>query len=134
VIETLITGNKLDMPPIRSQTGNILVYNAQHRVLICRDCQYAVQKSALASHLLRHKIYRTDRQQLLSSVSSLDVLEPEDVLLPGPTSSPVDELPVIDELRCTVAGCEYLYASEKRMKKHRSESHFGVAFQDLKTC
>jgi hypothetical protein len=102
---------------------DLLEYNAKYGVLICRTCQYAIQKSAIPSHLLRHKVYRDERQRLLASIAELDLLEPSDVSSPGPTSPPINSLPVISGYRCTAAGCENLCASSKRMKRHQSEVH-----------
>ena len=111
------------MPALQSGADNLLEYNAKYSLLICRECQYAIQKNALASHLLRHKIYRSDRQRLLSAIAQLDVLEPHHVPLPAPGSPPVDALPVLSGYRCTAAGCQHLTASSKRMKRHWSETH-----------
>ncbi|KAF2119048.1 hypothetical protein BDV96DRAFT_643205 [Lophiotrema nucula] len=107
--------------------NGLLEYETQYRVLICRECQYAIQKSAISSHLLRHKIYRDGRHDLLTLISQLDILEPEDVPLPTPDSKPVDLLPVIDGYCCTVPNCDNLCASEKRMRRHWSEVHGEVA-------
>ncbi|QKX59666.1 uncharacterized protein TRUGW13939_06806 [Talaromyces rugulosus] len=111
------------MQPLRLGPHDLLEYDARYGVLICRECQYAIQKSALPSHLLRHKIYRGERQRLLSSIAQLDVLESENVTLPAPTSPPIDLLPIISGYRCMIAGCENLCASSKRMKRHQSEAH-----------
>jgi hypothetical protein len=102
---------------------NLLHYNPDHLILICLECKYAIQKRAVSSHLLRHKIYREQRQQLLSYVASLDLLEPEDVSLPPPESPPVEGLPVISGYKCTQDYCGNLFASLKRMKKHQAEVH-----------
>jgi hypothetical protein len=109
--------------PISSGARDLLEYNTQHGVLICRECKYAIQKSALGSHLLRHKIYRGERRRLLSSISQLVLLEPDDVRLPDAGAPPVDGLPIISGYRCTTPGCESLCASSKRMRRHWSECH-----------
>ncbi|KAF2792357.1 hypothetical protein K505DRAFT_307755 [Melanomma pulvis-pyrius CBS 109.77] len=111
------------MSPIRLGSRDLLEYDARHGVLICRECQYAIQKSALGSHLLRHKIYRDERQHLLSSIAQLDLLEPDHVPLPNPASPPIDALPIIPGFRCAVVGCGNLCASSKRMRRHQSEIH-----------
>lgn len=100
-----------------------LLYNATYRVLICRPCQYAIQKSAVESHLLRHKIYRLERQQLLAEIAVLELLEPDDVQNPPLISAPIDGLPLIPGLRCNFTACGELFASSKRMKRHWSETH-----------
>lgn len=107
----------------RLDSRDLLRYEPKYKVLICRECQYAIQKSAVQSHLLRHKIYRGERQSLLSLVTEFDLSKPEDVPLPDPTSSPVDILPVISGYRCTRPGCGHLCASSKRMRHHWSEIH-----------
>ena len=102
---------------------DLLKYDAKHSVLICQKCKYAIQKSALESHLLRHKIYRGERRRLLSSIARLEIFEPDEVQLPPVGSSPVDTLPIISGYRCTATNCENLCASSKRMKLHWSEKH-----------
>ena len=111
------------MPPIRLGPHDLLEYNARYGVLICRECQYAIQRSALQSHLLRHKIYRDERQRLLSAIAQLDLFEPHHVPLPTPASPPIDPLPIISGYRCTAVGCGSLCASSKRMRRHQSEIH-----------
>ncbi|KAF2250288.1 hypothetical protein BU26DRAFT_540122 [Trematosphaeria pertusa] len=111
------------MSPIRLGLHDLLEYDPRFGVLICRECQYAIQKSALQSHLLRHKIYRSERQRLLSSIAQLDLFEPHQVPLPASSSPPIDALPVISGYRCTAVGCGNLCASAKRMRRHQSEVH-----------
>ncbi|KAI9713770.1 MAG: hypothetical protein M1828_001364 [Chrysothrix sp. TS-e1954] len=116
------------MSNIRFGTNDLLEYCPGYSILICRECHYAIQKSALESHLLKHKIYRGDRQRLLSSINQFDLLEPHLVPLPAPGLTPVSDLPVVSGYRCTESGCRHLTASSKRMQRHWSESHgFGGA-------
>jgi hypothetical protein len=109
--------------PITFGTHDMFEYDMKYKVLICQECKYAIQKSALGSHLLRHKIYRSERQRLLSSIAQLELSEPDDVQLPPIGSPPVHGIPIILGHRCTAPGCESLYASTKRMRRHWSESH-----------
>jgi hypothetical protein len=102
---------------------NLLEYNAEYRVLICRDCRYAIQKDAFGSHLLRHKIYREERQRLLSTINDLDIVKPDDLSLPAADTPPIAALPVVPGHCCTVLRCGYLCASSKRMKRHWSDAH-----------
>jgi hypothetical protein len=100
-----------------------LKYDPEHCVLICRECQYAIQKSAVESHLLKHKIYRGERQRLLSSISQCALLETEDVQSPSAGISPIEGLQVIPGYKCNAPRCESLFGSLKRMKRHWSEVH-----------
>ncbi|CAG7978216.1 unnamed protein product [Penicillium nalgiovense] len=108
---------------MRLGPGDLLEYNAEYKVLICRDCHYAIQKNALASHLLRHKIYREERLRLLSTIHQLDIVEPGDLLIPSPNTRPVDALPIVSGYSCTMTGCGHLCASSKRMRRHWSDVH-----------
>src|SRR3954447_199771 len=110
------------MPSLPSGS-DLLRYDGRYKVMICRQCRCAVQKSALGSHLLRHKVYRGERQRLLATISQLDILEPDDVRLPAPGLAPVEGLPSLTGHRCTATGCGVLLASLKRMRRHWSEIH-----------
>jgi len=114
-----------------------LEYNAQYGLLICHTCRYAFQKSALASHLLRHKIYRGERHRLLSAIAKLNLLEPSRVPLPVSDCTPVATLPVLHGYRCTFEGCGHLCTSSKRMGAHWKELHSAVAIStnySLRAC
>jgi hypothetical protein len=111
------------MSPTEFGPKGLLQHDTGFGVLICRECQYAIQKSAIESHLLKHKIYRNERQSLLSFIAELDLKEPEDVSSPSTDSTPIAGLPIIPGFRCQVAGCGSLCASQKRMKRHHSEDH-----------
>ncbi|KAK4890125.1 hypothetical protein LTR27_011117 [Elasticomyces elasticus] len=109
---------------MRLGKAGLLEYNAEHRILICRDCQYAIQKNAIESHLLRqHQIYRSDRKRLLAAIAELDVQEPENVSSPVAGSPPVQGLPIMSGYRCATADCQHLTVSTKRMQHHWSEEH-----------
>ncbi|KAK5678678.1 hypothetical protein LTS10_009122 [Elasticomyces elasticus] len=109
---------------MRLGKAGILEYNAEHRILICRACQYAIQKNAIGSHLLRqHHIYRSARKKLLAAIAELDVQESDDVSSPVAGSSPVQGLPIMSGYRCATADCQHLTVSTKRMQRHWSEKH-----------
>lgn len=107
-----------------------LRYDETYAVLICLECSYAVQKSAIESHLLRHKIYRGERRALLTEIAKLHLAEPDDVVPPSIISTPIDGLGTIPGHRCAADGCEALCASSKRMRRHWSEVH-GTVDQPL---
>ncbi|KAL3455928.1 hypothetical protein BJX64DRAFT_297135 [Aspergillus heterothallicus] len=111
--------------------AGLLWYDAEYYVLICRDCQYAIQKNAIQSHLLRHKIYRDERRSLLSAISELSIVNPDDVSIPLRGSPPIDGLSIVSGYRCMVPECGHLCASSKRMKSHQSEVHGLSKFSDL---
>ncbi|KAK5695851.1 hypothetical protein LTR97_008271 [Elasticomyces elasticus] len=109
---------------MRLGKAGLLEYNAEHRILICRECQYAIQKNAIESHLLRqHQVYRSDRKKLLAAIGELDVQEPENVSSPDAGSLPVQGLPTMSGYRCTATDCQHLTVSTKRMQRHWTEKH-----------
>lgn len=111
------------MPHPEVNSANLLEYNSTYKLLICRTCRYAIQKSAVGSHLLRHKIYRRERQKLLETIARLDILEPHLVPLPKPGSPAVHSLAVSDGLQCDILDCGHLTVSAKRMQKHWKDFH-----------
>lgn len=101
----------------------LLKHDPKYGVLICLKCRYAVQKSALDSHLLRHKIYREERKRLVASVSNLNILEPDEVPVPAPSSPALAYITKFSGLRCTVPQWGHLTVSTKRMKLHWKQDH-----------
>lgn len=111
-------------PPSRSQ---LLHYLPAHRVLICKECRYAIQPSAISRHLKElHHIYRSDRQEYMEYVQALDLADPGDIVLPEPHEAPVPFLPTEIGLACGVDGCSHLCITVKRMKNHWATVHSGV--------
>lgn len=105
------------------QACSLLKHYEEYGVVICRNCQFAVQPSALASHLLKHQIYRGERRRLLAQLCKLRLQDPSDVVDPSPGSSPVPELPVYKGYSCLSPGCDHVCASVKRMAQHWSDIH-----------
>lgn len=104
-------------------TSDLLKHYEEYGVVICRTCQFAVQPSALASHLLKHQIYRGERRKLLAHLCKLRLQDPSDVVDPSPGSPPVPELPVYKGYSCLKSDCQHVCASLKRMAQHWSEIH-----------
>lgn len=106
-----------------ADTTVLLNHDPEYGVLVCLKCHYAVQKSAVDSHLLRHKIYREERKRLVASVSNLNILEPEEVSVPAPSSPALAYITKFSGLKCAVPQCGHLTVSTKRMKLHWKQAH-----------
>src|ERR1700710_1926368 len=118
------------MPLSTLQPHQLLYYVATNRVLICKECRYAIQPSAISRHLKDlHHIYRSDRQELVNYTQSLDLAKPEDVVLPEPHEAPIPFLPVVDVLICGASRCDHLCISLKRMKSHWVTAHRGLVVE-----
>ena len=110
-------------PPQFEQLGHLLVHLPDYCIIICKSCKFAVQPRALSSHLLRHRIYREERQNIIDRVAELRLLEPDDVTLPSSKVPPFPHLPTAIGYRCTLLNCDHLCISQKRMSQHLREHH-----------
>lgn len=111
----------------RPAPSELLHYIPAHQVLICKECRYAIQPSAISRHLKDlHHIYRSDRQELVEYAKGLQLADPADVVLPPPHEAPVPLLPVENGLACARDGCTHLCVTSKRMKSHWATAHKDV--------
>lgn len=95
----------------------MLDYLPEYRVVRCVECRYAVPPSALSRHMKDlHHVYRGKRRALLDYAETLDLADPEDLLLPEPHEPPIPSIPVEDGVACN--WCKYLSVTTKRMKRH----------------
>jgi hypothetical protein len=112
------------MPSATLLPSQLLHYLPSHRVLICKECRYAIQPAAISRHLKTiHHIYRTDRQAIMEYVLTLDLADPGDVVPPEPHEAPVPFIPTESGLACNANGCSHLCITAKRMKSHWSTRH-----------
>lgn len=129
------TSNKISKHPGSNNTTaphveDLLCYLPSYKVLICKDCHFAIQPSALSSHLLRHGFYRGNRKKLTKDLSQLDLAEPEDVPVPDKGDEAIGELPVAEGFICEygsdedgAGACGHACMAEKRMAAHWREVH-----------
>jgi hypothetical protein len=111
-----------------TQPTELLHYVLPHRVLICKECRYAIQPSAISRHLKElHQIYRAKRQDFIRYTLSLDLSDPKDVVLPEPNEPPVPYLITTAGLACGANGCSHLCVTTKRMKWHWATVHKELA-------
>ena len=121
--------------PLPTEPRELLCYVAEYRVLICQPCGYAVQPTGLSRHLKEiHKIHSANREIFLDYADTLDLQQPEAILLPKEKddTEPIPFLPIVDGLACGIDGCRHLCATGKRMKMHYRAVHPNVTPTDLK--
>lgn len=97
----------------------LFYYAAQHQILICIPCQYAIQPAAIAHHLkeIQH-IYRRKRDPFIVFAKKLKLRNPDNVIPPAAKDFPVPHLPAEQGWHCTHSACTYMCVSTKRMKLH----------------
>jgi Orsellinic acid/F9775 biosynthesis cluster protein D len=123
MLPTAATATATSPPSLSS----LLHYLPAQRVLICKECRYAIQPSAISRHLKDlHHIYRSDRQELVEYANGLQLADPCDVVLPPPHEAPVPLLPTENGLACAREGCTHLCVTVKRMKNHWATAHKDV--------
>jgi hypothetical protein len=112
------------MPSSAPQPLKLLHYLSSYRVVVCKECHYAIQPAAISRHLKElHHIYRGDRQVYLDYALQLDLADPEDVVPPEPHQVPVPFLPIEKGVACEAPGCGHLCVTVKRMKQHWATVH-----------
>ncbi len=110
----------------------LLHYLAAQNVLVCKQCSYAIQPSAISRHLKeRHHIYRAHREKMLKYAEALNLAEPADVLLPLPGDAPLPFLTIESGFACAADGCSHLCVTLKRMKRHWATSHGRAAINEV---
>jgi hypothetical protein len=107
-----------------SPPADLLHYLPAYKVVVCTHCQYAIQPSAIASHLKDiHDLYRIQRLPYLEYTSQLQLDTVQDVVDSAVVAFPVPFLAVQDGLQCLNEGCGHLCVSTNRMKSHWIAKH-----------
>jgi hypothetical protein len=116
------------VPSTTPRPYQLLHYVLPYRVLICKECRYAIQPSAISRHLKElHQIYRSSRKEFVEYAQSLDLADPGDVIVPGTSVAPVPFLPTTSGLACRASGCGHLCVTIQRMKSHWATVHSDTA-------
>ena len=105
----------------------------QYRVIICKQCQYAVVPVQMQRHLREHhsRLSVQQRNGMIAKVQSLPDLASTmaEVIYPTPRSDPIPELPVFhDGLRCVGRlpehrKCRYVCRTVRRIQEHCKQTH-----------
>lgn len=104
--------------------SQLLNYNATYRIVLCTQCQYAIQPSGIVRHLKEiHQIKRSNRRPFMEYVSQFSLASPEEVFQMPIHKFPVPGFPELDGLHCESDGCDHLCVSEKRMRSHWVADH-----------
>jgi hypothetical protein len=121
------------MQAMRLDPLQLLQYVPAHRIVICKVCRYAIQPLAIPRHLKDyHQIFRRDRRPFMRYVASLDLREPQDVVMPTIPVAPLPFLRIIDGFSCCIPGCRYLSISVKLLTTHWNAMHEGSNQTDIR--
>jgi hypothetical protein len=113
------------LKPISSlEPLQLLQYVPAHCIVICKVCQYAIQPLAISRHLKDyHQIRRQARRPFMRYVASLELREPQDVVIPTIPEAPAPFLPIVNGFACCVPACRYLSISVKCLTTHWKTEH-----------
>lgn len=105
---------------------DLLLYNSDHKVIICNTCQYAIQPHSVDRHLKEiHALRRPLRKPYTDYAASVHLADPAQVLEATISDDgfPLPFLPVLNGLQCLSPACGHLCASAKRMQGHWTAVH-----------
>ena len=102
-----------------------VTYNAEYKVLICRQHKYGISPDGILRHFRDfHKAVPLATRQAIGDYSkTLDLATPTEVGTPCEPVQPVQGLMVINGFRCEYNGCSELRGTEMSMKQHCWETH-----------
>jgi hypothetical protein len=108
-------------------------YLSDYEVLVCKDHGFGLR--SLKRHLLEQHTYpRTVRDAIIERYGELNVINPEDVMLPTATIDPIDclQAPKL-ALRCAGwdgQACGFISTSKERVARHCNEHGWKSDFGD----
>jgi superfamily II DNA or RNA helicase len=101
----------------------LLQYDAQYKVLICKLHQYAVPN--LSNHLRKqHDGSVKEKRAVVEKYAHLEILKPAQVELPPPLETPFELLgKPLNAFICDEDECEYITISRDEVRKHCNRTH-----------
>src|SRR5579871_5953120 len=106
-----------------SKISTYLIYNARHRILICRHCRYVINPSGVKRHLRNEHLEweLCMRRQLTEYAATLDLISVKDACAIQLGPEPIEGLDVKQGLYCEE--CQYICVTVETMIKHCRSSH-----------
>ena len=113
-----------------------LLYIEKIHVLICRSCQHGLLPGeGIRRHLheKHQKIPLKTRRELISWANELPLVEPDQVLVPGPEEAPIEGLELIGNgFKCKFPDClNPFITTPGAMKTHYYTRHKGVKKEEM---
>ena len=116
------------------QFDNVFIYLPTYRVILCRQCGYAVEPSQARGHITkRHrKTSAEECQAIITFIQQIEEVawQKDDVQYPEPESRPIDGLPVYKDGYCCRATsaedderCRFVCQTSQTIQKHCREQH-----------
>ena len=118
-----------------------LLHDAKWRVVVCKGCKYClVPGKSVTRHLKdEHQSIPLDtRKELITWAETLDLVEPDRVMVPNANTPPIEGLELVEDgCKCEYTGCIDPYAGtltsimEHCNKKHKWIKTDGIKWTKL---
>jgi len=102
-----------------------IIYNSEYHVLICRQHGYAIPPNGIVRHFrqLHKAIPLSTRQAIVQHIKSLDLYEPDKVVIPHDIIEPILHLTLLQGVKCQFDKCNELRGTENSMVYHCKVAH-----------
>ena len=101
-----------------------VAYNADYKVLICRQHKYAIPPDWVLRHFREsHTIPLATRQLIGDYSQTLELVMPENVATPATPAQCIEGLTLVNGFQCQYEGCIELRSTERSMKEHCRGKH-----------
>ena len=84
-----------------------VIYNAEHKVLICRKHKVGISPHRVEFHLTteHNELSLQKRREIREYVATLDLVSPIEVTVIHEKRAPIEGLEILDGCRCNFEGC-----------------------------
>ena len=101
-----------------------VVYNSEHKVLICKEHEYALSLKSIVSHFREeHDIPLQARQEIFQYATKAQIAEPEDLVYSNDKVGVIPYLKIIQGYRCEYESCNLILGTIHSIKKHCKLEH-----------
>jgi len=99
-----------------------IIYDAQHKVLICKEHQYGITNVARHFQQNHPNMPTKTRLQIRVATQHLELTNPKDIIVPSSNSLPIDGLELSEDgAKCNE--CEYVAGTFGTMEEHCRNNH-----------
>jgi len=100
-----------------------VIYNPEHKVLICRQHKTAIPPHFVERHLRgdHSQLALETRKEITEYAAGLNLIEPGQATVFQEKRAPIHGLVIVDGFRCSVPDCGMLAGSKSAMRKHFKE-------------
>jgi len=104
--------------------NSYIVYNSEHKVIICKEHEYAWSLKSIVSHFRdEHDITLQVRKEILNYASNIPIVEADQLLYLRDQVTIIPYLKVIQGYPCEYESCNLILSTSHSIKKHCKLDH-----------